>query len=247
VFNAHHPMNIVDEWSIASWQIPQAVFWALFVGLMYIALEPLVRRRWPEMLISWSRLMSGRLTDPMIGRDLLVGAAAAACSILLWHVTLVVSKSSTFGPVSSLGPPSVIVHLISFTMAEALVRGMALVVSFVILRVVIPNDAASRFGAALLLSVLGLSDTAGPFWLRALYAAIVALAAVLLARYFGLLAVMSYSFFLIMQQRLPLTLDTDAWYFARSAFVMMLLAAITIYAFRISIGSKRWLPRGAID
>ncbi|HXA18681.1 MAG TPA: serine/threonine-protein kinase [Thermoanaerobaculia bacterium] len=247
VSNAHHPMNIVDEWAIASWQIPQAVFWALFVGLMYIALEPLVRRRWPGMLISWMRLLSGRFTDPMIGRDLLIGAAAATGSILLWHAALVVSGSSGLGPVSALGPPHVIVTLLSFAVAEALVRGMALVVGIVILRLVMRNDTAASLGAALLLAILALGDTAGPFWLRAFYAAIVAVAAVLLARYFGLLAVMSYSLFVIVQQRLPLTLDTDAWYFARSATVMLLLAAIAIYAFRISIGPKRWLPRVAFD
>jgi serine/threonine-protein kinase len=245
VFNAHHPLTIVDEWRIASRQIPQAVFWALMVALMYIALEPIVRRRWPEMLISWTRLISGRFTDPMVGRDLLIGAATAAISILLWHATLIASQSTSFGPASALGPPGNIVNLLSFTIAEALVRGVALVVALVFLRTLIPNDAAASLGAALLLTVLSLGDTAGPLGLRAVYASIAAFAAVLLARHFGLLAAMSYSFFVIVQQRLPLTLDVDAWYFARSASVMLLLVGMAVFAFRISVGSKRWLPRVA--
>ncbi len=41
--------------------------------MIYIALEPSVRRYWPRLLISWSRLMAGDFRDPMVGRDLLVG------------------------------------------------------------------------------------------------------------------------------------------------------------------------------
>lgn len=50
------------------------------VGVMwlwYVALEPYVRRRWPHALISWSRVLAGRIRDPLVGRDLLVGGVAA--------------------------------------------------------------------------------------------------------------------------------------------------------------------------
>jgi serine/threonine-protein kinase len=45
------------------------------IGVFYVALEPYVRRLWPEALVSWSRLMMGRFRDPLVGRDLLVGMA----------------------------------------------------------------------------------------------------------------------------------------------------------------------------
>jgi serine/threonine protein kinase len=43
--------------------------------LNYVALEPTVRRYWPNLLISWTRLLGGRFTDPLIGRDILLGSA----------------------------------------------------------------------------------------------------------------------------------------------------------------------------
>src|SRR5579864_2820125 len=53
---------------------------ALFLGgamfLVYLALEPYVRRSWPTMLVGWSRVVAGRLRDPMVGRDVLIGTAA---------------------------------------------------------------------------------------------------------------------------------------------------------------------------
>ena len=54
------------------------IAWALYrVGLVYVfylALEPYARRLWPHMLVSWVRLMGGRFRDPLVGRDLLIGA-----------------------------------------------------------------------------------------------------------------------------------------------------------------------------
>jgi len=43
-----------------------ALFFAGVCWLLYVALEPLIRRRWPDSLIAWTRLLSGRLseTDP---------------------------------------------------------------------------------------------------------------------------------------------------------------------------------------
>ena len=50
---------------------------ALVSAAIYLALEPFVRRRWPESLISWSRLLGGQHRDPRIGRDVLIGAATS--------------------------------------------------------------------------------------------------------------------------------------------------------------------------
>ena len=52
----------------------------MFVGgvmyLVYLAIEPFVRRSWPTMLVGWSRALAGRLPDPVIGRDLLIGVVS---------------------------------------------------------------------------------------------------------------------------------------------------------------------------
>ena len=52
----------------------------LFVGgvmyLVYLAIEPFVRRSWPTMLVGWSRALAGRFPDPVIGRDLVIGVVS---------------------------------------------------------------------------------------------------------------------------------------------------------------------------
>ena len=73
LLSAHHVASI-DEFD----SILIALAWALLgtslIAVLYLALEPYVRRRDPRTLISWSRLLSGQWHDPLVGRDLLIGA-----------------------------------------------------------------------------------------------------------------------------------------------------------------------------
>jgi serine/threonine-protein kinase len=53
-----------------------ALFWCAVLYVMYLALEPYVRRTWPRVLITWSRLIAGDVRDPLVGRDLIFGSVA---------------------------------------------------------------------------------------------------------------------------------------------------------------------------
>ena len=64
----------------------RAIGGALLVGAItftfYLALEPDVRRRSPDLIMGWTRLIWGRWRDPRVGRDILIGLAAAAAIAL---------------------------------------------------------------------------------------------------------------------------------------------------------------------
>lgn len=64
---------------------------ALFAGIWawaaYMAIEPYVRRRWPQSLISWTRFVNHGPKDPLVGGHILIGVAlgvAWACSGNKW-------------------------------------------------------------------------------------------------------------------------------------------------------------------
>jgi serine/threonine-protein kinase len=63
-------------WSVMH-GVGQALFGGVFGAAMYLAIEPFVRRRLPHMLVGSARVFQGRLGDPLVGRDLLAGAAGA--------------------------------------------------------------------------------------------------------------------------------------------------------------------------
>ncbi|MFI5181303.1 MAG: serine/threonine-protein kinase [Thermoanaerobaculia bacterium] len=56
---------------------------AAIVAIVYLALEPYFRRRYPELLVSWTRILSGRLKDPLVGRDHLWGVLAGLAVTLV--------------------------------------------------------------------------------------------------------------------------------------------------------------------
>ncbi|MEM8933867.1 MAG: hypothetical protein AAGE94_21935, partial [Acidobacteriota bacterium] len=69
---AHHPPRH-DELFLLLEIVEATAFRGAAVVLVYLALEPLIRRRAPEVLVTSTRLLTGRWRDPRVGRDLLVG------------------------------------------------------------------------------------------------------------------------------------------------------------------------------
>jgi serine/threonine-protein kinase len=65
--------------------VSTALFLSGLMWLLYMALEPWVRRRWPQTLIAWSRLLSGQFRDPLVGRDILFGVMLGIAWILIFQ------------------------------------------------------------------------------------------------------------------------------------------------------------------
>jgi serine/threonine-protein kinase len=87
----HHAYNSFGDfmWWIRS-GIAFFLFDAVFIWIAYMAMEPAMRRSWAKLLISWSRLMSGRFRDPLVGRDILIGTilgAVAAIPVCLFKAS----------------------------------------------------------------------------------------------------------------------------------------------------------------
>jgi predicted Ser/Thr protein kinase len=92
--------SVAITWIVGEHHVPdfaefylfvQLLSWALlltaFPWLLYIALEPFVRRRWPGSLVSWNRLFAGGFRDPLVGRDLLVGCVMGVTFAVLEYLS----------------------------------------------------------------------------------------------------------------------------------------------------------------
>jgi serine/threonine-protein kinase len=82
VLGAHH-LSSEEEFGILVTGLASAAVIGGVAWLVYIALEPMMRRYWPGMLISWTRLIAGNWKDSLVGRDLLVGASSGALIAIL--------------------------------------------------------------------------------------------------------------------------------------------------------------------
>jgi serine/threonine-protein kinase len=82
VLGGHHLSTITAEVNTLYSIVANAVFRASIVWVLYVALEPHGRRFWPDGLLGWTRLLSGRVRDPRIGREILIGCAMGGALIL---------------------------------------------------------------------------------------------------------------------------------------------------------------------
>ncbi len=80
-----HVFN-VEETDLFFMAAMRALFTGVTMAVTYVSFEPFVRRKWPQTLISWSRLLAGGFRDPLVGRDVLIGSGIGLALALIQGV-----------------------------------------------------------------------------------------------------------------------------------------------------------------
>ena len=244
LFGAHHVPNFQEIDLFFEFLVWGSGF-SFFTWLLYIAMEPYVRRRWPATLVSWSRLLAGGFRDPLVGRDMLAGcllcATTAALGRLLWFVP---SWLGYPPPQPSLGPDwqflgaRTIIADISIILIGAPVFWLAALFVLVLFRALLRNEWVAAVAFVLVFGVLSAAQQ-GQFAPSAVVGDLifVGLAVFCLIRFGLLTLVTNYIFYSVMKD-FPLTLQGSAWYAGISLAGILLMAAIALYAFYTSLGGR---------
>jgi serine/threonine-protein kinase len=247
VFGSTHQ---AQSWE--AYNLTLALAWAslsaLFLWMMYIALEPFVRRRMPELLISWSRLLAGNFRDPMVGRDLLAGAAVALLSRMLGRIDIPYAMLRRLPPPAPSSPipilvttaPSAVAHVLSLV-SNSVFNGLAFLFIFVIFQRIVRNKwaAAAVFVAFWLLKGILQGGTAPPAVIGNLLSLMLLVA--LLMR-FGILAVVVEVFFESIQLA-PFTMQGSVWYAWMGWFSVAIMMAILVFAARSALAGTPLLVK----
>jgi hypothetical protein len=218
----------------------QALFLAVTTVIIYLAVEPHVRRRWPTVLVAWSRVLAGRWRDPLVGRHVLVGMAMSSVAGLLflagsfWGMRNIVADSYTV-LTNVLSARTTLAELISIPLA-GIAPALFTTIYMLVLRTVTPGDLAAVTLAAV---VAGASYFAqGGMITVPIGAALAVLSATCLIR-FGLVALMAY--FLTSSMLAVLTaafvLNSGA-----AAVTLLAIAGLALGAAYVAMGSPK-LPR----
>ncbi len=217
---------------------------ALNMWLLYIALEPAVRARWPHSIVSWNRLLAGNWLDAQVGSHVLIGAAVGGA---LWNavmfIDVVIRPANTLDAGMNLWLAESTRHFLSAIatqIAASLFIGLVGFFTIFGLRVLLRKDIAAAIAASLLFTVTrpGIFNEQDHLlvllgiWI-VLYASLI----FTLLR-FGLVATISAVFFLDNYQYLNVGTEHTAWFSAPSAACLLLLAGIAVFAFWRSLGSR---------
>jgi Protein kinase domain len=237
---AHHVPLLADElaWLLsgAGW----AVVWGGFSWLAYVSFEPYLRRWWPPTLISWTRLLAGHMRDPLVGRDLLVGALAG-----LLQTTIVIVQFELWGrsmtspflrpALDALQSPAWFASSVVFTVLTGLEFTLAGAAGLVLLRLIVRR---TWIAIAILAAAAVPLYAVSPSPSGALFAAALILVALAVLLRVGVLATVTMAVVAEATKYLPLTLDTQAWYFGQSLIVLLSINALAIYGFFVALAGR---------
>jgi serine/threonine-protein kinase len=239
--------------------IPSALFFGVLTAIFYLGLEPWVRRLWPQAMITWARVLAGRWRDPVVGRDLLIAVVwATITNGLLGMVRLSA------------------IHLGGAPARPSLVNGSGFVLDGLMGGRLMASDVvfASCFGLS---SSLLLFFTLFLFrlllrkpWLAAV--GYVAFTGLMLIPYvlqgdwtlciqwmirfslglfmmlrFGLFATAVWLCLNMLTFSSLLTTHFTAWYGQSSLVAVIVVSAVALWAFRVSLGDRPLLNPGVLE
>ena len=92
LLRAHHVPDILEEFSLFTRAVGAILYPVCLIWIYYLALEPYIRRIWPETVISWNRLLTGKWFDPLVGRDVLIGGAVGAFTVVLQALDMLLPR-----------------------------------------------------------------------------------------------------------------------------------------------------------
>jgi len=221
-----------------------AVFYGVVLWVIYMAIEPYVRRRWPQAIISWSNVLTGQWRNPVVGRDVLLGTALAAAWLLVDRFAAL--WIGAHGGAPNVGNTDFLLGLrrsigVSLMAVPGSVRSaLIFFLLMFLLRVVLRNQwlaAAAFVGIFIAQSVPG---SIYPWIDGTVVTLNFAIVAVVISR-LGLLSLAVGVFVNDLLGSLPVTLNIGAPYFGVMVMVMAVALAICVWALHTSIaGHKLW-------
>jgi serine/threonine-protein kinase len=213
-------------------------------GLMwavYLAVEPYIRRHWPQAIISWSRLLAGRLRDPLLGRDLLIG-------VLLGIVWLVIVQVSYLVIVQLGGPPTLgrtdylrgARHILGASVAQVLTSVQGTLLFFFVLFLLRVLLRRPWLAGAAFVALFGASRVLGNEYAVVQIPtsiAIFGIAAFAVVR-FGLVALAAGLFTVDVIISAPATASLTSWYAGATAFVYLSVLGLAAWGFYTARGGR---------
>jgi len=251
LFTSHHVATEAEAFNFIS-GVQRILFWTFFFWVVYLAFEPFVRRRWPGRIVSWSRVLAGGFRDPLVGRDIMIGAIVGLAIILL-NFSLANVVPQWFGYPPSIPwfdfPATQLLGIRSFAWGitqqifAALFQSFILLFFLLLLYIILRRELLAAV-AVWLIGTVAMSLTHETA-LGVPFSCVAAFLVVWVLYRYGLLALISAIFFLHLHIFYPVTSDFSAWYAADFVLALIISLALAGFAFYTSLAGQP-LFRGAL-
>jgi serine/threonine-protein kinase len=218
---------------------------SLFVGgvvwIVYLAVEPWIRRRWPHAIISWSRLLSGQLRDPLVGRDILFGVGFGVLWLVIFSLSYIPQAHMGVSP-NFLSSPYLLGGRAAFSqwLAQIPISIFATLQFFFLafgLRTLLRKDwlAAVTF-VLIYVGLRSLSVSHASIEIP-IFICVYLVLVVIIFR-FGLVPLAVAAFTVDMLGSVPFTADFSQWYMGATALTLVSVVALAGWGFYHSLGGE---------
>lgn len=216
---------------------------AAIVWVVYLALEPALRSKWPHSIVTWNRLIAGKWSDSRVAAHILIGCAAG-CGLWTFFALrdlLNVSSTGLFsgGPGFYLyGVRSMLGGIFS-RLTECVSLGL---VGFFFLfgaKMLLRRDWLAALAGALFFPLIESSvvNAANPLPTFAVYFLVYGVMLLIMLR-LGVVAMMSTMFFLNLIGGPSLGTDMKAWYAPNGLVAIAILLMVAAWSFSVALGNR---------
>jgi hypothetical protein len=243
LLSAHHIPSLNEEFSNFMENLAGSLLISGILWLVYVALEPYVRRRWPGRIIAWNRLLAGDWRDPLVGRDLLLGAFFGCGLVLVGYAQILVPQ---WAGLSATMPAQIYLkglsgfHYVSNLLVAQVLNAMLYSACVMFLLLLLTILTRRDRVAVVLLGLLH-----APFFFGSghlLIDVVVGLTISVITLFvllrFGMLALVFMEFFILLFNFYPITSDFSAWYAGTTIFAVALGTALIFYGFKSSLAGQ---------
>jgi hypothetical protein len=243
LFAEHHSGSPEGEFYLFLISLSKAVFTSGFLWVLYVAFEPFVRRRWPNWIISWSRLLTGDFRDPLVGRDILIGAVFGCGMLLTFFLRTLMPRWIGRPYDVALNPGSFFLGTRYFIIGFSTQLTAALYLAFIALFLLLVFTVVLRrqwlaLGALLILTSIISTLLGGPNLIGTPFSVLGALLLVIVLYRYGLLAAISALFVAHLMIFYPMTTELTAWYATNFTIALAICVALVAYGFYTSLAGQ---------
>ena len=230
--------------------VSSSLFLAGMVWTLYMALEPYVRKFWPQTIISWSRILSGKLRDPLVGRDVLFGVLLGLTWIMIMEganeLLLRLGDPYSLPSTDYLMGGRMALGAALFQVPSAIEATLLFFALLLVLRIVFRNQwvAAAAFVAIwTVLKALGSKHLGIDVPAQMLVYGIAAFAIVR----FGFVTLAVAVFVADSLGNTPLTSDFSRWYATITLLLPAIVLGLTIWAFYAALGGQKLIKGDLLE
>jgi serine/threonine-protein kinase len=256
IVGARHFSDVNVEMGRFFTAVGEALFAAGLLWILYLALEPYVRKFWPRTLISWSRLLAGGFLDPQVGRDVLLGTLFGAVIVVAGRIDFLLRPALGFPALPPLVPSVVwlegtrqMLLAVADVVFSSVLNALWIVFGLVVINLIVRRVWITAFimTAFLMMTTIGGVLESPPFWLGTIFALIIVSMMVFAILRFGVLATFVLFFVNFVLSNAVLTLDPSKWFFSTSLTLLLMVAALAVYGFYAARGGEPLLGRRILE